>query len=426
MEVLHVILTRSMIAKLCGSLTTMFLCVGCQPSEDQARAKVEAMGCADVTVTRDADVSKMFSYTATCGGRKCMGFLTLGGSTQSSSHTCFDAAEDNTDTTSQPTAPVEGPGKVVIGEGGVTGTCDKAKTRAALEATLPELKACFDKDLQKHPDLMGTVTAVWETDEAGKADVGEIESELPMIDCIRGVIGAVEWEKPREGKCMTRWSFGLYTKDPPEDLGHARYPRMEACPNPISFALREGEERIAPGDFTKTFGGTYELERIVIWSSGDEDKFIAVADNYGKAPEGDAPVEARSTLMCHTQNLHYTTTTTTDKDGKETTTKKLSEDDSTTLNGNATLASVLDTSSGKISSLKSFQVDLKNGKFFAKNRSKPDTENATMQETLEGLIEHELFKDAAIIRTGKDSFRFALMLEQNGFQFAAQGTYKKK
>ncbi len=411
---------RSRVSLSFGFLVMLLFCLGCEPSEDEARAKIEEKGCTDVTVTRDEDASNMFSYTATCGDQKCMGFLTLGGSTTSSSHTCFGAAGESADASEAKQKAVEGPGKVIIGEGGVTGPCDRAKTRAVLDAKLPELKGCYDKDLQKHPNLMGTLTMVWNTDTSGKTTVSEVESDLDLVDCMRGVIARADWEKPREGTCMTRWSIGTYTKEMPADLGHARYPRMEACPNPVSFAPAEGEELIPPKEFDKKLEGTYELVRMTLWTAGADEAFTAVSDNYG-----DANVDARNTLMCHTQDLHYTTTVTTDKDGNETTTKELAEDDSTTLNGSASLPDVFVVSSSEVLSTRSFQVNLKNGKFFTES-GKSDAEDSTMKELFDDLADNKMVPKSTVIRSANGNIKIAFLYEQDDLKLAVEGIYQKK
>ena len=413
------VFSRTTAARFCA-IASFVMLSACFTSEQKAKTKLEENGCTDVTLEREDATS--FKYKATCDGEHCEGSITIDGSSANSTQICF-AKKPEADTAAQ--KKKEGPGKVLIGKGGVTGPCSKAETRKQLEATLPKIKACYDKDLENSPDLTGTLDLVWDIDSAGEVEVAEIDSEVALVDCVRGAIGAFSWKKPREATCRMRWSLALYTGEPPEAPGHERYPRMDKCADPIDMKPGKEKEVIALKDFSSKFEGVWEIEALSIRIATDEDVFHVKTDEFGDPPEEPGAIEARETLVCHTQNLVYTTTTTKDKDGKETTTRKLGEDDATKLTANITLPADITAKDGSVNALRTAQGKLLNGKFFLDTIHKPNTTDTGLEKMMKDLQNQETPIDIIFVREDPTTFTLSLAFTQNGFQFSGQGVYKK-
>jgi hypothetical protein len=80
--------------------------------------------------------------------------------------------------------------KIVTGGAGedIRGTIDREAIRRVIRANLSSIRACYEKELNRHPDLMGKIVLTWEIGEQGRVISASTKSnELgnkDVADCI--------------------------------------------------------------------------------------------------------------------------------------------------------------------------------------------------------------------------------------------------
>ena len=391
------------------------LCSACKTSEADALKAVEGLGCADVKLTRDDD--KSFSYTATCGGEECMGFLSMDGSSSNSTKVC---------TPKKAPVPV-GIGKVILGEGGVTGYCDKATIEGQLKKMIPQFKACYDKDLQTYPNMKGAIPMSWTIGAQGDVIAFDMSGEesAPVMQCLKQSIESAKWVKPEQYTCAVQWVVGLYTEDVLEGLGNDRPPRSEQCQNPINLDAGSGESLVAVGpELDELLKRSWTISSLTLYTSVEKKTMHVKADQFKGVPAaGGGPAEGRSTLVCHMQDLHYTATTTKDKDGKEVKTVSLAGPDSTTSSGNMSLPAVILANTGKVQGNKKIAVTLKNGMFDADLADVFTPEEHTLESTLKEMEKNKAAR-MSVVKRGPNTMAVSLSykLGEDMFLFG-EGVY---
>lgn len=121
----------------------------------------------------------------------------------------------------EPAAPADPPNATPV-EPGITptsaptrGTLPKAVLDEKLKAASPSIQACYERALQKNPELRGGLTVHFVIGTDGKvvhADASDGEpvlSDAPTIDCIVSEVRKLEFPPPRGGRVFVDYPLRL-------------------------------------------------------------------------------------------------------------------------------------------------------------------------------------------------------------------------
>ena len=388
------------------------LCTSCKASEADAKKYIEEQGCSDIVVTRDEDGDNKFSFSATCGEEKCAGYVALDGSTSAFTKVCGPPPPDGT---------------TVLGEGAVTGDCDREKVKQTLGKRLPEFDRCYDTILKTYPDAHGSVPLFWTISEEGKSiELVDQKGEMELHHCMKKVLKETTWEKPKEGRCAAQWRVGIYLDEPPTDLGHDRLPKSESCDNPIKLEAVQGERLIETDALAQVLDHTWQLATIRIFAQSDETQLHLRTDHFEPLPPGSmGPIESTSTMLCHTQELTYTVTTTTNDKGEEVETYELTEKNQSENTASTTLPAFIEEGDGKVQRTRELQAKLTNGEFHASTANEPAEEITTLGRIIEELRAMEVPTKALVTLRDEDTLVLKMSLDFGHSQLFVEGTYEE-
>ncbi len=89
----------------------------------------------------------------------------------------------------------------------VDGPLDKAIIRRYVKRNLNKIQYCYERELQAHPDLKGTVTAKFVIGPDGLVATSEASGLAGVDTCIAEVIKGIEFPKPKGSKVTVVYPF---------------------------------------------------------------------------------------------------------------------------------------------------------------------------------------------------------------------------
>lgn len=93
------------------------------------------------------------------------------------------------------------------------GTLDAVEIRGVIRQALPEIRFCFEWQLEAHPDLAGRVTMEFTIQEDGTVtNAGVLEDALHddvVTNCFTHVMGGLRFPPPEGGPVLVHYPFAL-------------------------------------------------------------------------------------------------------------------------------------------------------------------------------------------------------------------------
>ena len=89
---------------------------------------------------------------------------------------------------------------VSVGQPKAVGDLDKAIIRRYIKRNIQKLQYCYEKQLLAKPEIKGTVTATFKISADGVVATSSANGVDPAVsECVAGVIGGIEFPKPKDG-----------------------------------------------------------------------------------------------------------------------------------------------------------------------------------------------------------------------------------
>jgi len=89
---------------------------------------------------------------------------------------------------------------VSFGQPNAVGDLDKAIIRRYIKRNVQKLQYCYEKQLLAKPGIKGTVTATFKISAEGTVASSSADGvDQTVSECVAGVIGAIEFPKPKDG-----------------------------------------------------------------------------------------------------------------------------------------------------------------------------------------------------------------------------------
>ena len=95
----------------------------------------------------------------------------------------------------------------------VDGPLDKAIIRRYIKRNINKIQYCYERELQTHPDLQGTVTAKFVIGTDGLVGASEANGLAGVDTCIAEVIKGIEFPKPKGAKVTVVYPFTFATTE---------------------------------------------------------------------------------------------------------------------------------------------------------------------------------------------------------------------
>jgi hypothetical protein len=109
------------------------------------------------------------------------------------------------------------PPPVQVIEDRPSGFCDKQSVAKVVTGKSGAIKACYEMQLQRHPELQGKLGMRWTINEDGTvSNISVVNTELnnkTVEDCVVKQISTMKFNKPEGGICVINWPFKFVPGD---------------------------------------------------------------------------------------------------------------------------------------------------------------------------------------------------------------------